>query len=166
MTEDRTLYWVTGLFVIGGTDRKGETPGLGPLTNKTAETIRNIKHHLVAPEGAEISEVCVYSGSSMRRSRLIERLPLVVPVVPQPDGIRARALALYQAPFRYDKMGGYIWDSANEMVADKAGLGAVQVARIRGWGRIGYMEDPDKLQDAVGELIAEALTKLWQEQKR
>lgn len=68
-----------------------------------------------------------------------------------------RARKLYRPPFKYDPMGGYIWDSDGNMVADEAG----KAMRLRGWGRIGYMENPEALQDAVGELIANVLTEGW-----
>ncbi len=72
--------------------------------------------------------------------------------------IEQQALALYEAPFRYHR--GYIWDAKNNMVADDD---AQDVAlRVRGWGRISYLPDAEKLQDTVGELIAKALTEYWQ----
>lgn len=84
--------------------------------------------------------------------------------------VRQRALRLYRAPFRYEM--GYIWDANGEMVADdrvdsddKENHASSIAARVRGWGRIGYMPDADKLQDEVGALIAEALTKFWGEAK-
>jgi hypothetical protein len=69
--------------------------------------------------------------------------------------MREKALALYKPPFRYEC--GYIFDANSHMVADEV----AHSLRIRGWGRIGYMEDPRELQDEVGKLIAEALTKFW-----
>jgi len=74
------------------------------------------------------------------------------------DELRKRALALYRPPFRFDH--GYFRDSNYEMVADNHGDDGE--IRVRGWGRIGYMVKPAELQDAVGELIAEALTEYWQ----
>lgn len=71
------------------------------------------------------------------------------------DDIRKRAFALYKPPFRY--VHGYVRDACGEAVADDDDY----VARVRGWGRIGYLPEPCKLQDAVGELIAEALTAFW-----
>lgn len=71
------------------------------------------------------------------------------------------ALALYTPPFRYYR--GYLWDAKNNMVADDD---AQDVAlRVRGWGRISHMEEPEKLQDAVGELMAKALTEYWQKKR-
>lgn len=72
--------------------------------------------------------------------------------------IRQRALELYKPPFRYESL--YIWDSENNIVADDVVIDAI--ARIRGWGRIQYMKNPEKLQDEVGEIIAEALNDFWQ----
>lgn len=86
--------------------------------------------------------------------------------------LRNRALALYSGPFRFDPHGGYIWAEGGgegvEMVADRAGgvnapaADPAAVTRVRGWGRIGYMEDAAALHDAAGELIAEALTEYWE----
>lgn len=77
------------------------------------------------------------------------------------EDIRDRARALYKPPFRLEH--GYIIDSSGRHVADQAGDDVKAMLRIRGWGRIGYLNDPEKLQDTVGELIAEALTKYWTE---
>lgn len=71
--------------------------------------------------------------------------------------LRERAFALYKGPFRYEQ--GYIWDANNEMVADDRK--EVAVSRVRGWGRMKYLPDTNALQDAVGTLIAEALTDYW-----
>lgn len=93
--------------------------------------------------------------------------------------ISRRAFALYKPPFRYDGHG-YVWDANGEMVLDQVAegggpdgppppttmvstLGAT--LRIRGWGRIGYLEHPVQLQDAVGELVARALTELWERER-
>jgi hypothetical protein len=46
------------------------------------------------------------------------------------------------------------------MVSDEA----APALRVRGWGRISSLQEPEKLIDEVGEVIAEALTKFWQEQ--
>lgn len=70
--------------------------------------------------------------------------------------IQKRAMALYTGPFRYEH--GYIYDSQNNMVADED---SAVISRIRGWGRIQYMPEAESLQDAVGELVAQALTKFW-----
>ncbi len=75
--------------------------------------------------------------------------------------LRERAFKLYRAPFRFEH--GYVWDAKNEMVADDYVEGAIPVGRIRGWGRVSYLPEPQELQDAVGELMAEALTKLWRD---
>ena len=72
--------------------------------------------------------------------------------------LRKLALALYKPPFKY--MHGYIFDAEGEMVSDEAGQ---HITEIRGWGRISYMDNPETLQDAVGELVAEALTKFWEQ---
>ena len=69
-----------------------------------------------------------------------------------------RALALYKPPFTLQH--GYIFDATQQMVADSAGENAL--LRIRGWGRIGYLPDPETLQDLVGTMIATALTEYWE----
>jgi len=71
--------------------------------------------------------------------------------------IQQAALELYTPPFRFAY--GFIWDAKDNMVADEAAKDAA--VRVRGWGRIQYRPDSEKLQDAVGELIAEALTEYW-----
>lgn len=53
------------------------------------------------------------------------------------DDAQKRALALYKAPFVFDKTGGYILDANGTMVADGEG-------------------------SAVGNFIAQALTEFWQ----
>ena len=78
---------------------------------------------------------------------------------------RAAAMAIYTPPFRYEH--GYIFDSANHMVADNGGIGddksveCAVAARVRGWGRIGYMPDAAALQDEVGQMMADALNDLY-----
>ena len=72
------------------------------------------------------------------------------------DDLKAKAMGLYCAPFKY--VHGYIFDANNNMVADEA---AASCLRVRGWGRISYLKDPEALQDAAGELVAEALTEYW-----
>lgn len=73
--------------------------------------------------------------------------------------IKKEALALYKPPFRFEY--GYIFDSEGQMVADNHTEGEDATLRIRGWGRIQYKENPEELQDAVGAVIAEALTAYW-----
>ena len=74
--------------------------------------------------------------------------------------ISKKALKLYTPPFRYEM--GYIFDSENEMVADDY---ETSITQVRGWGRISYMDEPEELQDAVGEHIAKALTEYWEKHK-
>lgn len=77
------------------------------------------------------------------------------------DDLRKRAIDLYKPPFIYHSPSGWIFDGEGRQVLDK--IDETAMLRIRGWGRIGYLENPEQLQDKVGELIAEALTKFWQE---
>ena len=82
--------------------------------------------------------------------------------LPSSKDIRARALSLYTPPFRFYR--GYIFDSANLMVADQGGpedsvnMKGIIAARVRGWGRIAYLPTPEQLQDEMGSILAEALT--------
>jgi hypothetical protein len=68
--------------------------------------------------------------------------------------LRDRALRLYRPPFRREH--GHVFDSCNDVVVDQT------VLRVRGWGKIGHLPDPEALQDAAGDLIAEALTVFWE----
>lgn len=81
--------------------------------------------------------------------------------------LRRRAFELYRGPFRYDH--GYIWDKDGEMVADDHVEQAekdIPALRIRGWGRMKYFADSAALQDAVGVLMAEAMTAYWKRRSR
>jgi hypothetical protein len=74
------------------------------------------------------------------------------------DQARQVALELYTGPFTFQH--GYIYDAVGNMVADNEGQDVA--ARIRGWGRISYLgDDTETIQDMVGTLFAEALTKFW-----
>lgn len=79
--------------------------------------------------------------------------------------MRKEAMGLYVPPFHFEH--GYVFDSANHMVADDGELtGAMNVksaiaARIRGWGRIQYLKNPEQLQDEVGRMIADALNEYY-----
>jgi len=59
---------------------------------------------------------------------------------------------LYRPPFKYDKIS-YIWDANNEMVADF--MLPPNSIRPRGWGRMQYMPNGDKLHDACEAFIKE-----------
>jgi hypothetical protein len=77
---------------------------------------------------------------------------------PQDGDLRTQAFELYKPPFRY--LHGYVYDADANMVADET----AHALRVRGWGRLTHVEaeDHEKLQDAVGELLAEALTFYWE----
>lgn len=92
-------------------------------------------------------------------------------LIETPEELRARALALYTAPFRFKY--GYIYDSQNKVVADNSSgrdevvtshVDGNLLLRIRGWGRIQKFHDPEQLQDCVGELMCEALNAYWEKQ--
>lgn len=77
--------------------------------------------------------------------------------------LKTKALELYKLPFRFDH--GYIFDASGHTVADQGGALDGQLAfmaQVRGWGRIGKLENAEAMQDKVGELIAEALTEYWE----
>lgn len=77
--------------------------------------------------------------------------------------MRAKALALYVPPFRHEK--GYIYDSVDNVVADDGKPQLAVPARVRGWGRIGYMENAAELQDEIGAILVEALNDFWAKHK-
>ena len=84
-------------------------------------------------------------------------------------GLTATAMALYTPPFRFIR--GYIYDARHHMVADDESQDVA--LRVRGWGRVNSdhqkgvrLEDPEALQDRVGELIAAALTDFWTKAQR
>lgn len=85
------------------------------------------------------------------------------------DSITKRAFKLYKAPFRF--LGGYIWDDDGEMVADNRAdpdtkvVGNDPALRVRGWGRMSYLPNPEELQNEVGRLMAEALTDYWRKNR-
>jgi len=65
------------------------------------------------------------------------------------EELKQKVKDLYKAPFRFDEMGGYVFDDGN------------MVLEVRGWGRIQYLEDGQILQDQVGYLIANIMTEHW-----
>jgi hypothetical protein len=87
-------------------------------------------------------------------------------VEPEPpfDTKRKAAMAIYKPPFKHHR--GYIYDSQQHMVADDHDVHAAVAARVRGWGRIGYMQNPEKLPDEVGEMMADALNALYTHQAK
>jgi hypothetical protein len=72
---------------------------------------------------------------------------------------RKAAMAVYTPPFKY--LHGYIYDSQNNMVADADGVDGAVAARVRGWGRLGYMPNGAELQDEIGQMMADALNALY-----
>jgi len=76
------------------------------------------------------------------------------------DADKKELLTLFKPPFVFDERGDYIFDSDTNMVLDNTE--ELAVARLRGWGRIQYLEDANNLQNKVGELIALALTEYWE----
>lgn len=74
--------------------------------------------------------------------------------------LRNKSIGLYTPPFRFEH--GYIWDAKGQMVADNHVDGEDAALRVRGWGRISYMENPEALQDELGNVIALAMTEFWE----
>lgn len=87
-----------------------------------------------------------------------QNIPENIPAQPISE-LRARAIALYKPPFKFDF--GYIWDAGGQMAADQNLNEDGQILRVRGWGRISYLENAEALQDEVGEVIAIALSDYW-----
>jgi hypothetical protein len=75
---------------------------------------------------------------------------------------KQKAIALLRPPFSFYM--GYIWDGCKDqnMVADEGGCEIGTIARLRGWGRLGKLEDGAEIQDAIGEIIAEALNQYFE----
>ena len=77
--------------------------------------------------------------------------------------LRQRAIALYQPPFNFNRFG-YITDANHQTVADNNvsdDESGKALLRVRGWGRISYMDDAAPLQDQVGLELMEALNAHW-----
>lgn len=77
--------------------------------------------------------------------------------------LRQRAIALYQPPFTFNRFG-YITDANHQPVADNNvsdDESGKALLRVRGWGRISYMDDAAPLQDQVGLELMEALNAHW-----
>ena len=87
-----------------------------------------------------------------------QNIPENIPAQPISE-LREIAIALYKPPFKFDC--GYIWDAGGQMVADNNLDKDEQILRVRGWGRISYLENAEALQDEVGEVIAIALSDYW-----
>ncbi len=75
--------------------------------------------------------------------------------------IQQQAIKLYTPPFIYKD--GYVFDANGYIVLDNVieVTKDIDFLRIRGWGRISYMENSEELQDTVGKLVAIALTEFW-----
>jgi hypothetical protein len=74
---------------------------------------------------------------------------------------KQKAIEILSPPFNYHM--GYIWDGAKDqnMVSDEGDCEIGTIARLRGWGRLGKIEDGSEIQDAIGEIIAEALNQYF-----
>ncbi len=85
------------------------------------------------------------------------------------------ALAVYKPPFKFEY--GYIFDADKKVVADNnigqdgevVRMDGNILLRVRGWGHIQKIvgeHKPEDIQDEIGRLIAEGLTKFWEEEKK
>ncbi len=77
----------------------------------------------------------------------------------QVERLLSDSFALYKPPFRYDST--YIWDAKHEMVMNVNETSESELV-LRGWGRVGGMENAEALHDEVGKHIAKALTEYWE----
>lgn len=78
------------------------------------------------------------------------------------DTPKQKAIALLKPPFKM--VCGYIYDSADDqnMVADDGDCEIGTIARLRGWGRLGSLPDGSEIQDAIGEVIVQALNEYFE----
>lgn len=123
--------------------------------DKLGESISDLRHSIEVDGYTE--EQKAFLGAMASRLEMI-RDGTFKSTEPLPE-FQLQALSLYKPPFKF--MCGYIFDGGHNMFAD-GGDFSDQAARIRGWGRLGYMENAEKIQDAAGELFARALTELWE----
>lgn len=73
------------------------------------------------------------------------------------DRLKQKAIAILQPPFKLKR--GFIYDSSEDqnMVCDSGDCEIGTIARIRGWGRLSKLPEGSEIQDAIGEIIVEAL---------
>jgi hypothetical protein len=85
--------------------------------------------------------------------------------VSEPTDPRKEAMSVYKPPFTF--LHGYIYDSQHLMVADdgpitgEGGVAGAVAARVRGWGKLGYRPDGAKIQDEIGQMMADALNEYY-----
>ncbi len=70
--------------------------------------------------------------------------------------------ALNQCSPVFEYYSGYIFDGNGNMFLDN---GEGEEIRVRGWGRLGKLENGDQVQDAIGQHIANALNEYWEKHK-
>jgi hypothetical protein len=107
------------------------------------------------PRPVTAQEDAVLRRALMRSAKVVHPAPALEPVPPF-GSKRKAAMAIYTPPFKF--VHGYIYDSQHHVVADDDKVDGAVASRVRGWGRIGYMPNPEQLQDEVGQMIADALT--------
>jgi hypothetical protein len=120
------------------------------------------------PKATDHRNACTGSNEPGQPGSSYPTVPATAPdwhdVQPPFGSIRNAAMAIYRPPFRF--VNGYVYDNQNHVVADHDNISEKLVtgsvcARVRGWGRIGYMPNAAKLQDEVGALIADALNEYY-----
>lgn len=126
----------------------------------TLETLRDINDDL---------EKGYPSYAEEKLEKLIVELEANEPTPPFGTKRKA-AMAVYTPPFRFQS--GYIFDSRNHVVSDDGPIGdgtegveGAVAARVRGWGRIGYMPNAAALQDEIGQMMADALNAYYKVNK-
>jgi hypothetical protein len=78
----------------------------------------------------------------------------------EPSEARKVAMKTYAPPFKFHR--GYVFDAGGHMVADDDMVKETVATRVRGWGYInGRFPEPEKLQDEIGAMIADALTEYY-----
>jgi len=95
-----------------------------------------------------------HSATRVIVKTLVDRID---PTVPSTE-VEGKVLALYKSPFRREFR--YILDANDELIIDDSGDQAA-MTHVHDWGRISQTEASEELQNAVGDLIAKALTLYW-----
>lgn len=62
--------------------------------------------------------------------------------------------SLLACPVEYSSLGTYIFGADGLMIAD-----------VRGWGWIQKLDNPEQVQDGIGEFIAEAINEKLEREK-
>lgn len=141
---------LVSVFVSGGAENYFEMsvyhPNVGPMSVTLQKTIGKTPGQVAGELRAENERL----QSDLTRAN--GETAGLQQVVAERD-----ALSAYTPPFHYEC--GYIFDANQNMAADSSEESAI--IRIRGWGRLQYMDNAAELQDTIGAHIAQALTDYW-----